>query len=175
MGRSDEMHYWHEIDCYEQVGFRGGYFIVNEQTAPATWTHCGPHGPACPVIYGTIAHLCGWRPASGSFFNLGMLMAGTAAWLWFVWPTTKQLLGAIFVVMTFWPCLLFIPATLQESFHCAVAFALAGLAHRNINNEDTRVWSFVILIAGASPVRITWALLLIPWVVLAVPPEKRIL
>jgi hypothetical protein len=50
MGRSDEMHYWHEINCFKHVGLDGGYFVVNERPARATWTHYGPHGPGFPAI-----------------------------------------------------------------------------------------------------------------------------
>src|SRR5262249_23687506 len=154
-------------------GFGGGYFVVNERTAPAGWTHFGPHGPGFPVICGTLARIFGWRLESGPLYNIGFLMLGSAVWLWFVRPTTKQLLAAILLTMSFWPCILFMPAMLQESFHCAVAFALAGLAHRSINNNDRRVWSFVILVAVVSLIRITWALLLIPWALFAMQGASK--
>jgi hypothetical protein len=174
MGRSDEMHYWEEIHCFQHVGFGGGYFVVNERPAPASWTHFGPHGPAFPVVYGSLARVFGWRLESGPCFNIGFLMLGSAAWLWFVRPTTQQLLTAILLTMSFWPSILFIPAMLQESFHCAVAFALAGLAHRSINHNDPRVWSFVVLVALVSLMRVTWALLLIPWALLAMSGMNKL-
>jgi hypothetical protein len=173
MGLSDEMHYWEEIHSFQHFGFGGGYFVVNERTAPASWTHFGPHGPGFPVVYGTLARTCGWRLESGPLFNIGFLVLGGAGWLWCVRPTTKQLTAAILLTMSFWPCILFIPAMLQESFHCAIAFVLAGLAHRSINNNDPRVWSFVVLVAAASLTRITWALLLIPWAILAMNGVRK--
>jgi hypothetical protein len=161
LGRCDEMHYWCEIECFDRAGFKGGYSIVNEKPAAARWTHFGPHGPAFPVLCGTLARLFGWHAATAPLFNVGWLVVASIAWLGLVRPTLKQLAAAAFVVLTFWPCLLYIPATLQESVHCAVAIALAGLAHRSIAAGDRRTWPFLVLASMASLVRLTWALLLL--------------
>jgi hypothetical protein len=173
MGRSDEMHYWTEIDCFRAVGFDGGYFLVNEKPAPARWTHFGPHGPGFPAVYGSVARLARWELGSVAVFNVGFLIVGSIAWLLLVRPTLEQLAAAVLVVMTFWPCLVYIPATLQESFQCAVAFALAGLVHRKINGTETRLWPLLLLASAASLVRITWALLLLAWAIAAGSATSR--
>jgi hypothetical protein len=167
MGRSDEMHYWSEIDSFKHVGFNSGYFVVDERPAPARWSHFGPHGPGFPMVYGGLGCVFGWYPESGPLFNLGWILAGSIAWLILVRPTLKQLAAAVLVVMTVWPVLFYIPATLQESFHCAIAFVLAGLAHRRINGRDSRLWPFIVVVAAVSLLRVTWALLLIAWVLVA--------
>jgi hypothetical protein len=172
----DECHYWNEIVTFQTVGMRGGYFVNSERLAPAHWTHFGPHGPAYPVLLGSFAGLFGWGTASGAVFNVVALAAGMLAWLAFVRPDGRQLLAALFVVATFWPCYLYLPATLQESLHCAIAFALAGLAQRNVNGSATgprSFWLFLAVVAAVSVFRITWVFVLIPWLLVAVPGRGR--
>jgi hypothetical protein len=81
-------------------------------------------------------------------------MLGTAARVWLVRPTTSQLTAAVLLMMTFWPCILVLPATLQETLHCAIALVLAGIAHQNINKKESRVWLFVAAVTAASFVRV---------------------
>src|SRR5271166_1469678 len=73
---NDEVHYWNEVACFARAGFAGGYCVPNEQTAPASWTHFGPHGPGFPVVFGTLARIVGWHPASGPLFNAVVLALG---------------------------------------------------------------------------------------------------
>jgi hypothetical protein len=172
----DDVHYWDEIASYSRVGFGGGYFVANEQPAPARWTHFGPHGPAFPVFYGTLARIFGWRETSGPLFNLLVLAAGSAAWVLLVRPNTPRLATALLLTATFWPCLLFVPATMQESLNCAFAFVLAGLAHRVVNGRDTRLrsfWPFFVAAAVAATFRITWVVVLLPFAAVVVPAASR--
>jgi hypothetical protein len=172
-GSSDELHYWQQIDAFKAAGFGSGYFVVNERTAPAQWSHFGPHGPAFPVLYGTLARTFGWQPATGPVFNLGCLLVGGITWLCLVRPGLRQLAAAALLGLTFWPLLLYVPATLQESFHCAVAFVLAGLAHRKLSGGDARDGPFIAAAAAASLVRVTWSLTLIAWAVVAMRGARR--
>jgi hypothetical protein len=160
----DDTHYWNEIVSFSSVGFDGGYFVANEEPAPARWTHFGPHGPAFPVLYGTLARCLGWGEASGPIFNLLVLAVGSAIWLALVRPDARRLGTVLFLTATFWPCLLYIPATMQEAFHCAIAFILAGLAHRMLAGE-VRPGTFGLFVAGvavASMFRVSWTLALLP-------------
>jgi hypothetical protein len=166
----DECHYWNEIATFQTVGFRGGCFVNSERTASANWTHFGPHGPAYPVLVGTLARLSGWSTASGALFNVLALTLSIVTWLALVRPDGRQLAATLFMVATFWPCLLYLPATLQESLHCAVAFVLAGLAHRTVNGNAASsrdFWPFLAAVALASLFRITWVVVLIPWLVIS--------
>jgi hypothetical protein len=71
---------------------------------------------------------------------------------------------------------------MQESLHCAIAFVLAGLAYRGIHggppaadrrspdapaprNRGVGFLPFLVAVALASVIRVTWALVLIPWAV----------
>jgi hypothetical protein len=167
---NDEIHYWNEINCFASVGFNGGYFVADERPAPCPLTHFGPHGPAYPVIYGTLGRIFGWKLWSGPLFNVLLVMLGSAAWVWRCRPDAARLGTAIFLIATFWPCLLFLPSTLQEGLHCAIALLLAALAHSRVNGEAKGVgsiWPFLLAVALASLVRITWVLVLIPWACVA--------
>jgi hypothetical protein len=172
----DEFHYWDEIASFAAVGLNGGYFVADEEPARQSWTHFGPHGPVFPVLYGSMARVLGWGSASGPVFNLLLLAAGSLVWLLLVRPDTQHLVVAVFLWATFWPCLLYVPATMQECLHFALAFVLAGLAHRAVNGRDRdgrSFWPFLAVVAFASTLRITWALLLPVWAVAAWPSLGR--
>jgi hypothetical protein len=63
----DEMRYWHQIATFRAVGFNGGYYTIDEQPAPASFSHFHTKGPLFPMLYGTIACFVGWYPESGRF------------------------------------------------------------------------------------------------------------
>jgi hypothetical protein len=169
---NDGVHYWNEIACFARAGFRGGYFVVNERPAAAGWSHFGPHGPGFPVAYGSLALAAGWGPASGPVFNLLVLAAGMAAWLGLARPDVRRLAVAIGLTAGFWPVLLYLPTTMQESLHAAVAFVLAGLAHRALDAAPGRrpgVLALPAVVLAASAVRLTWVLVLFPWLAVVLP------
>lgn len=56
---NDEVGYWHQAATFAAVGFQGGYYSYNENTARATWTRFGVHGPWYPMLYGTLGRLLG--------------------------------------------------------------------------------------------------------------------
>lgn len=37
-----------------RAGFNGGYYTINEARAVSSRPHFGQHGPAYPIIYGTV-------------------------------------------------------------------------------------------------------------------------
>jgi hypothetical protein len=173
---NDEIHYWNEIDCFAAAGFNGGYFVPDEHAAPARRLHFGPHGPGFPVVYGSLAKLLGWYPASGPVFHLIVLALASAFWLWSCRPDTDRLLTGIFLLATFWPCILYLPSTMQEGLHCAIAFLLAALAHRSVNTSTPAgrtACFFLPAVAAASIVRLTWVLVLIPWACVALGHARR--
>jgi hypothetical protein len=172
----DECHYWNEISTYQHVGFRGGYFVDSERIAPARWTHFGPHGPGFPVLYGSLARVFGWGTATGPLFNLAALAIAILAWLILVRPSAPTLAAVLLVVASFWPIPMYLPATLQESFHYAIAFVLAGLAHRFVNGSDPDTksfWPFLLCTVIVSFLRVTWSIVLIPVALIALSGQKR--
>jgi hypothetical protein len=169
-GINDEITYWNEIAAVAKAGFHGGYVVCDER--PAKWSlfHFGPHGPGFPVVYGSLARVLGWYPVSGPFFNLLVLSLSAAVWLWCCRLDATRLAIAALFMATLWSCVLWLPSLLQESLHCSIAFLLAGLAHAQVNGEGNKtrtLWLFLVVVAGASLIRITWVLVLFPWACVA--------
>jgi hypothetical protein len=163
-GLNDEIHYWTEISGFAATGFQSGYYVPDERPAPLRFCHFGAHGPAFPMLYGGLARVVGWYPASGPLFNVWFLLAGSLFWILCCQLDAKRLLIACFLMATFWPCLFFIPATLQESLHCSIAFVLAGLVQRMVNGDQQgSFWPFLLTVALASTIRVTWILVLVPY------------
>jgi hypothetical protein len=171
---NDDVNYWNEIACFERAGFSGGYCVVDERPAPATWTHFGPHGPAFAVLYGLPARFFGWHATSGPFFNVAVTAVAAAIWLWLVRPDWKQLTTATALLATFWPMILHLPATYQDSLHFAIAIVLAGIAQRALRQPASfrAFLPFLIGVLAASLIRLTWVLLVVPWVIVALPGKR---
>jgi hypothetical protein len=172
----DEFHYWDEIASFTAVGLHGGYFVADEEPANQSWTHFGPHGPVFPILYGSMARVLGWNRASGPVFNLVVLAAGSLVWLCLVRPNARHLAVVVFLWATFWACLLYVPSTMQECLNFAMAFVLAGCAHRTVNERDAGgwlFWPFLAVVVFASTLRITWTLVLPVWAVVAWPSLTR--
>src|SRR5215510_2407344 len=70
---SDELAYHQEIAAFARAGFGGGYFTILEQPASLAFSHFGPHGPAFPLLYGSVGRVIGWTRQSGPIFNLAVL------------------------------------------------------------------------------------------------------
>jgi hypothetical protein len=171
---NDDLNYYNEIACFVRAGFGGGYCVVDERTAPATWSHFGPHGPAFPVLYGLPARLVGWFPTSGSYFNIAVMALAAGVWVWLARPDLKQLAVATVLVASFWPAILSLPSTYQDALHFAIAFVLAGLAQRALRDavSPRSSWPLVVAIILASLVRLPWILVLVPWAAIAFPGKR---
>jgi hypothetical protein len=165
----DEVIYWNEINTFARAGWNGGYCTYEEMPCRAAWCHFGPHGPAFPLLYGSVARLTGWRPASGPFFNLAALALSCAMWLWVVRPDVRTLAVGTLLVGTFWPLVLYLPTTMQEGLHFAFAFAIAAAVQPWTADKPGpgRLWLPPLVIGLASTVRPTWALVLPVWGLLA--------
>jgi hypothetical protein len=157
---TDEVHYWNEVAVFQGAGFRGGYTTVDEQAAPAGWCHFGPHGPGFPLIYGSLARLLGWQAWSGPLFNLLFLALASLVWARAVRFDVTILKFSCLFFATSWPLLLFIPSTMQETLHVSFALLIASAIQRRY------IWTTFFLIVAASLIRVTWALVLIPWATL---------
>ncbi len=159
---NDEVHYWNEIAAFRVAGFGGGYCVPNARPAAAAWTPFGCHGPGFPVAYGLPARVFGWHPGSGPLFNVAVLLLGSLAWLALARPSPPRLAAAVLLIGTFWPLAFYLPWTMQESLHAAFAFVLAGLATCALEGRRGARW-FVPVACLASLVRLSWALVLVPW------------
>jgi len=156
----DEIAFWNQIAAFERAGFSGGYHTVNEIPSRAGFSRFGPHGPAYPLLYGSIARISGWRPYSASVVS--MVLVSLAATWWYV--ASGGGTWAALAIATFWPLILFLPSARQESLHFALALTFAA-ATVQLLASSRPVSAWVPLLSGcylAGLLRPTWALLAIP-------------
>ncbi len=170
---SDAIHYWNEITCFTRAGFWSGYCVDDDEPARARWTRFGPHGPGFPVVYGLPALIFGWHETSGPLFNVAFLAIASGVWVWLARPSNQALLAATALVATFWPLILYLPITMQESLHCAIALVLAGLATRTFDAPPRCRVAFAAAVIVASLIKLSWILVLIPLALANLPGLRR--
>jgi hypothetical protein len=95
--------------------------------------------------------------------------AASALWIWLARPNGPTLALGTLLLGTFWPLILYLPSTYQESLHCAIALLLAGLARRVLGSPARGHLPFVAVVFGASLIRMSWILVLVPWAIATLP------
>ena len=172
---TDAILYWHQIKTFVVAGFSGGYYTIGEVPAAASFTHFFAHGPWYVALYGLIGKAVGWNLWSPMLFDVAAVTLALLAGLLLMRPNSRQLVLALLVLLTYWPLHLYLPVAMQEPFHYAVAILLAGIFYRLLIHEGAVPHRFLgaalIIILGAALARPTWALLLLPLLMIAV--EKR--
>ena len=124
---SDEVAYWHQIRTFEAVGLQGGQYTLDEYENPSGLARFGFHGPAFPVLLGSLARLTGWfrdTPARYNAAFLGLALAAVALGLRLTVSRTLLLVAA---VLSCWPVLYLLSSGYQESWHHAAAVISAAL------------------------------------------------
>ena len=154
---NDETIYWNQAAAFMRAGFDGGYVTVHEQPAAAAFSRFGPHGPAFPVLYGTIARVTGWQPYSPYIINLVLVAVSAGTWLAIVrhaslWPSALLVLG-------FWPLLYYLPSHMQEPLHFALAFLMAAVCEARMD-PVRRIAAVSGVLAIACVMRPTWTLII---------------
>ncbi|HSF20299.1 MAG TPA: hypothetical protein VLK65_32600 [Vicinamibacteria bacterium] len=169
---NDEIHYWHEILTFSEVGFSGGYYTVDELPAPAAFSPFGTEGPAFAFLYGSLAKVFGWHPFSPAFYNAVLVffcLAGMS--LLARSPSPASALIAV-LTATYWPLAIVAPTIMQEPLHNAAAILLAGVFYRFVRNDRSSGgsrWLGGLTIAVMSTVRCTWSAFSAPFLLLALP------
>lgn len=167
---NDEIDYWHEILSFSQNGFSIGYYTIEEIPSPLSeFTHFGTHGPFFPILYGGIARITGWLPSSGPLFNLCFISAAIVIFLSLIRANLYTALLATAAFVSFLPIQFYIPSTMQEPLHYAIAILLAGLFHRYQTDEGRPRWllaAIPAMLTIASLIRPTWSILFIPYLFL---------
>lgn len=167
---SDELVYWHQAATFRSHGFGGGYYTIDEAPAPVSFLHFGAHGPLFAALLGGLFAWVGWEPQYGPLFNGAVLAAATLAYFALVRPSWLKAVVTGAVLLTFWPLILYLTSTMQESLHQAFAIVLAGLFTRVVRERhelDVRLYTATVaLVCVAALFRPTWALLLLPLFVL---------
>jgi hypothetical protein len=171
---TDEFNYWHQIATFAAHGWNGGYYTVEEHPAAAAFSHFGVHGPGYVVLYGLIAKVVGWHLWSAPVFNMAVLALALAAFSALARPGPGRVGLAALVVALFWPLHTFLMTNMQASVHFAAAIVLAAVFARLLAARDAPPRAVaalgLVLIAAAALLRPTWAILLLPLFLLALPP-----
>jgi hypothetical protein len=160
---NDAIDYWLEARAFVHAGFGSGYFTIDERPAPASFSHFGSHGPLFPVLHGMLGRVVGWHAWSIPVVHTALMCA---ALLFFARRVPLDRNGRVLTVLsvvTFWPLLLFLPTSLQEGLHLAVAALLAAALRPLLDGRATsRGWraSLVVILVAASLMRPSWGLLL---------------
>ena len=166
---NDQLGYWHRIASFAEVGLDTGYYSPNESDPPFEPVRYGVHGPWFPAVYGTIAAVIGWGPATSIFVNMAVLGLGFIAFVVLAELGLRGTLLAGAVLATFWPVLLYVPTASQESLHQGLAMAIAGIFVRALRRgpqlSAPEKAGGVALIVAAGVIRYSW-LLLVPCLIL---------
>ncbi len=172
---SDAVMYWHQITTFAAVGFSGGYYTIGEEAAAASFTHFYAWGPWYIALYGLIGKAVGWSLRSPMLFDVAAVTLALLGAVLLIRPNARQLVLVLLVLLTYWPLHLYLPVAMQEPFHYAVAILLAGIFYRLLVHEGAvphrLLGAALVMILGAALVRPTWAVLLLPLVMIVV--EKR--
>jgi hypothetical protein len=162
----DEVAHYLQVSAFAQAGFSGGYFTFNEVPSAAGFTRFGPHGPGFAAIIGSIARHTGVRPYSVALIGLGLV---TLAAFIASWRLRLPLVAGSLALATFWPLIVMIPTSMQESLHFAVALLMATLIGTAIERGEwhrSTIAAFAAVLALGAVVRPTWmfALVGVGWI-----------
>ncbi len=164
---SDPLYHWRQIYTFSEVGFNGGYYTLSE--APATFTHFYAWGPVFAATYGSIAHFTGWTLYSGVIFDLVLVTASLAVFVYFTRPDWLQLVLLAITVLTFWPLIFYLVMNMQQVFHQSVAILLAGGFYTLIHRHTLKRWqvvAWIVFLLYVSSVRFLWAVVALPFFLL---------
>ena len=171
----DEMWYFNEMAVFDSAGWEGGYTVSHEWPARAEWVRFGTHGPFVPALYGTLARATGLHFASIPLFNAGLLLLGGLIWVACCRVGMRQTWAAALVVAIYWPLILYIPTSMQEVLHLAIAFVLAALTVLLVRSSGNR-WLLLlalVAVAAAAQLRVTWAWVAVPLLWVAMRPANQ--
>ncbi len=164
---NDETVNYLQARAFATHGFGAGYFGVEEQTAPASFSRFGVHGPAFAVLYGALSWPLAGSYASAVYLNVAALTLALAAYCWLARPPNRTLVLLTVFFLTFWPFYPFAISWMQEAFHYSLAVLLAGLFAARLRdafpNRGGLLFGVTLaVVCAASLVRISWAALLLP-------------
>jgi len=163
---SDEIYNWHQIATFRVAGFDGGYYTVNEEPSPLSFSRFYAHGPAYPVLLGTLGRIVGWEINSAPVVSAPLTGLALLFFIWVSRPDRTQLLLLGLAVLTFWPMHIYMATDMRLSLFDAVAIVFAALFYRTIKDPDTTstrfLVGFALLIGLATLSKLTWSFLFIP-------------
>jgi len=168
---SDELHYWHQTATFRETGFKGGFYTLNEQPAPAPFIHFGPHGPIFPIIMGTASLISGWDLNSIFFINIAWLMFSISIFILYIKPDSLQLILVGLAVFSFWPAHLYMATCMRVVFFAGFAIITAAFFYHAIIKLSLVSRRHLILlfitISLLSLLKVTNSILFLPYFLVA--------
>jgi len=166
---SDELYHWHQSASFGAAGFESGYYTFDEQTARAPIFHYYAWGPFSYAIYGAFARFFGWELYSYTLVNIVLLAIATAYFIYALRLSWQQLGFLGLVLASFVPLIIYLPSSMQQLLHLAIATVLAVGFYRLLVQAVS--WHFQLIFGGfillAGLIRPTWAVFLLPALILA--------
>jgi uncharacterized membrane protein YciS (DUF1049 family) len=162
----DSATYWQEIANFAKVGFHSGHSGFEETAAPAAKLGIGTfgsHSQWFPMLYGCIAKMIGWGPATVSFINIVLVSLSLGAMAWLMKGTIRfNLFCAVFLATSLY-ILTFLPIMMMEALQYCISFILAGLFYRRLTLSRKApswlgpcLWGTIML---AALTRYSWGIL----------------
>lgn len=172
---NDEVAYWHQAQTFSHVGFRGGYYTVDERTNPSGLTPFGPHGPGFATLYGLFGASFGWHRYSVPVLNLFAIGGAIALWVSLTRLSVPRLLLAGMTLLTFWHVVFWVPTGMQESLHHAGAIVLAACFASVLSSSPQRwvVGLGWIAVGVLSFLRPSWIIFMPLWAVATTRHARR--
>lgn len=166
---NDEISHWHQAVSFAEAGFESGYYVLNENPAPAKFSKAYTWGPFPYVYYGLIMRVVGIELYTILLINAATLALITLAALIVVRPTWSQLAWVGGILLTFPSILTYLPATMLEPLHQSVAILGSVGFYFVLTQRRTKTAAFLttLLLMLAGVMRPTWALLILPLLFLA--------
>jgi hypothetical protein len=164
---SDEVAYWHQALTFSEVGFRGGFYTIDEIINASGITPFVPHGPGFAVLYGLSGAIVGWSRDSVVIANLIVLAVAVTVWIALTRSSVPRLFLAAVTLVTFWHTVFWAPTGMQESLHHAGAIVVAG-CFASVLGPSPRRWTMVlgwIVLGLLSFIRPSWTIFLPVWAV----------
>jgi hypothetical protein len=168
---NDATSYWMWVRAFSYYGFNVGYNVPGELIAPASFNHFGEGSPLYTYFYGAIGRLVGWSPQLPILINFGLL---ALALYWFTRSMkfdAQQILLTGLATLSFWPILVYLPTSSQETLNQAIGVGLAAIFFQLFSQKAIKPYIkvlFVFYLFIAALVRLSWALWFFPLLFLCV-------
>ncbi len=173
---SDEVLNWHQVKTVRAVGFGGGYYTLNEIPAAVDWLRFYMHGPVHPILYGLFALVAGWDYPVVIYVNILLFAIGVLVVVRTIPFTNRQLGLLVLVTGSYYPVIFFLPTAMQETLNVFIGLVLAALFYRALQSQAGMSLGVktagVAFFAFAIFTRMSWGLLLLPYLYLILRPSR---
>lgn len=175
---TDEILYWHQARSFVEAGLSSGYYTVMEVPAEFEFVRFYTWGTVIPMIYALGGVLFQWQLNFIPLYNLLLLTLSLAIYVRATRPTLLQSIIGIVLVGTYSPLLLYGTSSLNLILQLALAAGIAAgfsalVTQRGETHTLTKI-TLAALLVLACFVRLWWAALLIPYVILITDQRKLV-